>query len=198
MYNSIVIRHLSVLVYVMIALGGIWGCMPPPHTMTEIPISINDSLYIMPEILFEVSSCPHIISLRETGLYVTRDGRIYRYVCDDPVIFWEATKKGVLTEKEFKAKHQKTRRMKGNISADTLKYYSGLIEGACKGPMSDPLFIGYDIELVTYEAYLFSIETSTYRPILLYLYGDQAIINVSDEARDLLRWLRSIDSLYVE
>lgn len=80
------------------------------------------------------------------------------------------------------------------ISEEVFKSKMHLINGASRGKVTEPVHEMYDAGVGIYSAYIYNSERKVYKKIVLKQHGDYRIDNYAPEAKDLYKWMESINN----
>jgi hypothetical protein len=127
------------------------------------------------------------------GFYIDNKGRWYTFNhSHEP---WQPADEKRVEEKELIEKFQ-NKTLQGYIDMSELKKMYKLVEPASKGSLSQPEHLCADFGIISYKAYIYDEDSTTYTPVILYRAGDVGQKNLSFAGRTLFEWLRKIDSEY--
>lgn len=79
-----------------------------------------------------------------------------------------------------------------NISNDSLQYYVNMIDNAARGKVSDPAYVMADAGITQYFAYVYDLQSGSYKRIVLHQWGDVMLENNAPAATVLTEWLANM------
>lgn len=125
------------------------------------------------------------------GVYVDREGGIYRFSASKPVSENPAGPAD-RTEAAMEAKYGPATQV-GTVDRKTLLSMYQLIPPAARGRQTERVHAAYDAGSWVSACYLYDAATKRYREVELEVKGDWEHSNLAPEARVLAAWLRSVE-----
>lgn len=125
------------------------------------------------------------------GIFVDRDGRVYRFAVRGRTSLAPASADG-LTEGEMEAKFGPDATLLRSVSRDELLAMVRLIPAAAKGSYSEREPVSRDRGALVSACYLVDA-AHRYRRVELEVTGDWKYRNLAPEAQKLAAWLASLD-----
>lgn len=126
------------------------------------------------------------------GIFVDRDGRVYRFAVRGTARLAPASTDD-LDEAELEAKFGPDRTLLRTVPKDELLAMFRLIPAAAKGRNSESVSVSRDRGALVSACYLFDTTKQRYRRIELDVKGDREYRNLAPEAHTLAEWLATLD-----
>jgi hypothetical protein len=142
--------------------------------------------------LFEVSRTNFAWGYRHEGLYVDRDGRVFRFARPRQGQPWAPAADETYTEAELRARFGADPHPAGRIAPAELAAMAGLIGAAARGALGTPRQAGADQGELYFGCYTYDEGTGRYRRVLLRREGDWVQANTAPEAVELVNRLRAL------
>ncbi|MFQ5568689.1 MAG: hypothetical protein ACE5G0_03380 [Rhodothermales bacterium] len=149
---------------------------------------------IVQTILFEVEYVNFAWVPTWQGLYIDRQGSVYRYDLSDEDTM--PVPRETYTEEELLEKYSHHKERIGQVDAEVLATHYALIRAAGEGALSEPVYRCADAGVVAFRAFRYDATTEHYTPVLLQQEGDVAQANRSASAQALVSWLRTVDEQF--
>ena len=131
---------------------------------------------------------------QHSGIYVDRDGGVYRF--DVQIPGYPRLPQGPdLTEAEMENQYGAERKLLRTVAAGELQAMFQLIPGAAKGQLSKKVSAGADRGAWVSSCYLFDSAGKRYREVELDVVGDWTYRNLAPEAQRLAAWLTTLERL---
>jgi len=137
--------------------------------------------------LFEYSHINFAWGFQLSGMYIDKDGNVYKYNHSHSP--WTPANDKSLIESDLQEKYAYKKELLKKIDKSVLNKMHKLIVPAVKGEIFKSQNKCFDSGSGTYTAYLFDSKTGQYEPVLLYQVGDRPKKNLSKEAKVLYEWL---------
>lgn len=144
------------------------------------------------DVLFESYAIDMTWGYKLTGMYITKDGKVWTYERTTP---WYADriKAGTLSRRDMLTKHAGATQI-GTVDPTHLRDVAAMIKPAAKGPVTKTGDIGAGSGTVDL-AYLYNPENGTYYEVILAGQGERVASNGAPEAQLLLDYLRDVKAL---
>jgi hypothetical protein len=142
-------------------------------------------------VVFEIEYINHAWTPTYFGYVIYGSGEIFRY--DRSGIDWAFQDSASYTLDMIEDKFQPVKTQVGMRDPGEISDLSAKINAAARGPYSDSKQECADAGLLTYRAYQYIEAEGRFQPILLRVEGDFAWENVSDQAQDLIAFIRSLE-----
>ena len=139
------------------------------------------------EYLFEYSHINFAWGFQMSGIYIDREGNVYKYNHSHGP--WKPSSDKFFIETDLQEKYAHKKELLTGIDKSVLDKMHKLITPASDGEIFRSQKKCFDFGSGTYTAYLFDSKTGQYKPLLLYQIGDRPKKNLSDEAKVLYEWL---------
>ena len=156
-------------------------------SMPAMPFAMSSSPSIEQEYLFEFSHINFAWGFKMSGMYIDKQGNVYKYNHNHAP--WKPSGQTSYSEADLQSKFEHKKERIGSIDRSQLNKMFNLVEKAGKGKFSKPARMCADFGTGSYSAYIYNKEAMSYKPVLLYQFGDRPQKNVSDEAKVLYEWL---------
>lgn len=124
-----------------------------------------------------------------SGIYVTADGTVRAYSCEEAAAK-DARRRPGMTAEELLASYGATK-VVGTVPVAELTAKFGLVSSAEKGALTAESLCA-DAGDRTFRAFRFDSSKKTYSPITLGAHGDRAVLNSEPAAGTLVDWLASL------
>jgi hypothetical protein len=145
-------------------------------------------------ILFEVSYENYAWQPSLNGVFITDDGSVYSYDyfagdagAQPPAVVFPAT------EQEIRSRYGANPKKTGSVALDELYAHFAEVEPAASGVLLRQ-YLCADAGDRSSIGYLYDPATSRYTQVVLGMDGDQAGLNTSPQAADLVKWLSKYSS----
>lgn len=126
------------------------------------------------------------------GIFVDRDGRVYRF--DNSGTRPSLASGPEFSEAELAAKYGERTTLVRTVPREQLDEMTRLIPAAAKGRLSDRTSPARDSGSLASLCYVFDATRGSYRKVELDVKGDWEYHNLAPEARRLAAWLESLDA----
>jgi len=155
--------------------------------MPALAIAMSGKPSMDQEYLFEYSYINFAWGLQMSGMYIDKDGNVYKYNHSHSP--WKPSSQEVLTEQDLQEKFSHKHEHIKSIDKSVLNRMHALIMSASEGKLSERVNKCFDFGNGSFSAFLYDVKSKQYTNVLLYQYGDWAKKNLSDEAGILYEWL---------
>ncbi len=146
------------------------------------------------QILFEVSYQNFAWQPTLRGVFITADGSVYSYDYfagdaggQPPAVTYPAT------EQEIRSRYGQNPKKTGSVPLDELYAHFAEVEPAASGVLLRQ-YLCADAGTRSSVGYLYDPATARYTQVILGMDGDQAGLNTSPQAADLVKWLAKYSS----
>ena len=150
---------------------------------TEVPI-------VHQKILFEQHYMNYAWGYQNKGYLIDSLGNVRTFDISKDTVKWnEADKERSISAAKLAQNIALCTSIVYQINHDTLSFYSGKIEAASKGKVSEPLNQMADAGSNVFSAFMYDEKTNSYKKIMLKTWGDWTINNDSPEAESIYSWM---------
>jgi hypothetical protein len=149
----------------------------------------DDNLTASQPIYFEYSYINFAWGYQHNGWIIDGDGNIKLYNLPDN--WTETDSTGFIQEDDLLFNIDQTDSIVGVVDSTELMEKAALIPGAKNGKITSPVNIAADAGNATLYGYYYNSDEEAYEKVFLATSGDFSSHNQSDEAKELVAWLRS-------
>jgi len=145
---------------------------------------------------FQYRYVNHAWGYQDHGWLIDGSGRV-RYF-EYPSDFRTPDSTGYLSREDLEHNLAQTDSLINTIGQEELEAHTALIPAAAAGEIGERTHRAYDAGTSTLACYLYNSEKDAYRYILLGISGDWEQFNLSEEAGDLVEWLRQFNVFWLQ
>jgi hypothetical protein len=174
------------LVFVILAGFALWPAGPPAAQTASSQKAEGMQVY------FEVSYTNYAWGYMHNGIFIDPQGDVYEFMYKRGDKPWRPKESRSVSPQELEDKYSHNRKLIRKIPAEELLVRHALVPAAAKGTTSKAVNTGYDAGARTFGFYLFDPAAGRYKKTVLDTQGDFSSENLAPEARELLKWLKSV------
>ena len=168
--------------------------------LTRCGKSDVDPCHCLPDqgqpVWFQYRYVNHAWGYQDHGWLIDGSGRV-RYF-EYPSDFRTPDSTGYLSREDLEHNLAQTDSLITTIGQEELEAHTALIPAAAAGEIGERTHRAYDAGTSTLACYLYNSEKDAYRYILLGISGDWEQFNLSEEAGDLVEWLRQFNVFWLQ